>query len=205
MSEREVPEGAGQGAPEPTGVALPQLERSYEHLRERARVRYRIRRVVSRVGDVGMLISGGAIVLIMLVVVTATAGRAVGVSIVGADEASRYLLVIAIYTGLAYTLREEGFVRVRMLQDRFTGLPARLADAGITLVSLGYSGALTWYFALQALQSYERGTRSIGALEFPIYLPQFLMVVGMALLTIELLVRLVVGPPHERPVSSSES
>ncbi|MQB01501.1 MAG: TRAP transporter small permease subunit [Actinobacteria bacterium] len=157
-----------------------------------------VRLLVSRLGDLGMLLSGASIVLIMLLIMVATVGRLVGFTLSGANEVSRYLLVVSIYLGLAYTLREDGFVRVRALEDRLGSATGRILQIFVTLLSLVYSGILSWFLWGLALESLEFGAQSIGVLGVPLYIPQMVMVVGVVLLSLELVVEVVFGAPEPR-------
>lgn len=158
-------------------------------------------RVVSIISNAGMVLSATAIILIMLLTVASSLSRTFGAGAIrGADELAQYLVVGAIYLGLAFTLKEGAFVRVDVLRDRL-GRRGLIALDGLThLISVVYASVLTWYFWQLVLDSYAANNRSIGVLQLPLYIPQALMALGASLVLIQLLVRTVLSVRgEERP------
>lgn len=149
-------------------------------------------RLVKSLGVGGMWLSSISIVAMTCLVTVSTLGRWLfNRAILGSDEISGYLLVACVYLGLAYTLQVGGFIRIESVYGRFKPAVRRIADFVIYLLSTLYSFALTYYFWRLATQSYLRSVRSIGVLEFPLYIPQTIMALGISFLTLQLLLMTV--------------
>ncbi|HEY8448983.1 MAG TPA: TRAP transporter small permease [Bacillota bacterium] len=145
-------------------------------------------RALERVTQAGLWVSATAILAMTVLVTLATLGRwLIGETILGADELSGYLLVTSVYMGLAYTVTSGGFIRVEVVYERLRGRSRHWANVLGHLLSTLYGGVLCVYFWQLALSSWQRGVRSIGVLEFPLYIPQAVMALGISLLTVQLL------------------
>ena len=104
-----------------------------------------------------------------------------------ADEMSGYLNVALVYLGLAYTLREGGFIRVEPVYDRIAHRAGGLVNWIILFVSLAYVAAIIWYMVQHAIYSYEADIRSMFVSQTPLFWPQMLIPLGMGILALQLL------------------
>ena len=66
-----------------------------------------------------------AVVAILVIVCIETVLRQFQASLLVTDEIAGYLNAAAIFLGLAWTLREGGFIRVELLYDRAAGASSR--------------------------------------------------------------------------------
>lgn len=149
-------------------------------------------RVVRLLTLAGAALSVTAVLLILsLVCVEVFLRTFLGTSTLIADEMSGYLNVAVIYLGLAYTLDDGGFVRVDAVYRRLTGATGALARWIIGLVSFAYIGVLLYFMVKYVAYSYHGGLRSAELSETPLYLPQSLIVIGSALLLLQLLAYLL--------------
>jgi len=104
-----------------------------------------------------------------------------------ADELSAYMLVGAVFLGLAYTLKEKAFIRLEAL---ITWLPAKVSNwlRVITLfMFFAYVAVLTEKGFELVVYSYSHTYFSVSWLRAPLYLPQLAIPLGCALLGIQLL------------------
>ena len=143
-------------------------------------------RGVARVADLGGYVAGAAVVLILVLVCAEVLLRGIaGRSIMIADEVGGYLNVVAVYLGLAYTLKEGGFIRVELLYNRFQGRARVLANWFILLASFAFVIVAFGIMVRHILHAYEQGIRSTDFTQAPLYLPQLPILVGLFLLGLQ--------------------
>lgn len=144
-------------------------------------------RCVGMLARAGGIVAGVATVLILLLVCVEVVARMFNHSTMVADELAGYLNVAVIFFGLAYTLREGGFIRVELLYDRLSGAWRSAAKWFIVLSSLGFTLATAWFLALHVAYAYKHDTRAVSVLQTPEFLPQSIMIVGCLLVCLQLL------------------
>lgn len=136
--------------------------------------------------------SGWLIVIMTLVVLTEVLTRYVWRQpLMVADELSGYLLVAISFMGLAYTWKEKGHIRIRVLISR---LPTRVARwlRLITLIAICvFVPVLTKALYDLVAYSWESGDRSFTTLRIPLLWPRMVMVIGAAMFFILILVELI--------------
>lgn len=146
-----------------------------------------IRRLVDRLVQAGGYLAGLSTVLILLLVCVEVVARMFNHSTMVADELAGYLNVGIIFFGLAYTVREGGFIRIELLYDRLRGVWLAIARWFIVATSLLFMLTLTFFIALHVQYAYVRDTRAISVLNTPEYIPMTIMVIGCGLLVLQLL------------------
>jgi TRAP-type C4-dicarboxylate transport system permease small subunit len=104
-----------------------------------------------------------------------------------ADEMSGYLNVAIVYLGLAYTLREGGFIRVEAIYNRLADKAGRIVPWFIVLASLTYVGILFWFMVEHVTYSFRSDIRSMFVSQTPLYLPQLLIPIGLGILALQFL------------------
>lgn len=107
---------------------------------------------------------------------------ALGLSILISSELASYLLVSCTMLGLAWTLRDGGFIRVDILYARFRGRFLHFANFLIGLVGIVTTAVLTYYLIVFTLESFQSGATSIDVARTPLWIPQLSMPIGAALL-----------------------
>ena len=147
----------------------------------------RFNRAVGALVRLGGIIAGTATVLILVLVCVEVVARLFNRSTMVADELAGYLNVAVIFFGLAYTLREGGFIRVELLYDKLTGSWRTAAKWFIVLSSLVFTAAITWFLALHVIYAYRYDTRAVSVLQTPEFLPQSMMIAGCLLVCLQLL------------------
>ncbi|WP_366657974.1 TRAP transporter small permease [Fodinicurvata sp. EGI_FJ10296] len=124
------------------------------------------------------------------------AGRSLGVT----WELATYSMAAVIFLGAADTLRAGGHVRVSVLLETVPPAVARAVDIVATtigLVIVGYILMGSWDFVFNA---FVRDTRSFEPTRVLLWIPQSVVVIGMALLLLQLagrLCRLLTGRDTE--------
>lgn len=125
------------------------------------------------------------------------------------DEVASFLQVLVIFGGLAYTFRTGGHVRVDLLTARLSGgVRARLRAAGLTL-SVAFLVVVIWTTVQSAVTAYRYGRVSTVML-YPLWLPMFVIPLGLALLGVVMLIALAqqlwrLRSPHPDEVPPPES
>lgn len=141
----------------------------------------------SRIASLGGALAGVAVLAILVLVGTEVFLRELfDLSTLVADEMSGYLNVAVVYLGLAYTLREGGFIRVEPIYNRIADRAGGLVNWIILLVSLAYVAVIIWYMVEHALYSYEADIRSMFVSQTPLFWPQMLIPFGTGILALQL-------------------
>ena len=134
-----------------------------------------------------MALSQAALVLMTALVTVEVLGRnLLNVSTLVADEMAGYLLVTITFLGLGATLRTGGFIRIDTYLRRARGRGRSALDAVIYALAVGYTAVLIWYCGRLAWDSYRFGSTSISITRTPLWIPQLVMVIGLAALLLEL-------------------
>jgi len=145
-------------------------------------------KIISSLSTVGMYISGAGILIMALIITFEVIGRyLLGFSLLVADEWSGYLMVAVTFLGLAYTMKEKGFLRMKLLTNRLSQKKRSFLNIFLILIALAYSVLIDYKLFLFAYSSYSRGYSSVSIFQTPLYIPQIFMSLGMTLLVLELL------------------
>lgn len=162
-----------------------------------------MRRTLDRVYGAGLVLAALALVAIAALVLVQVAGRIidrslialghepVGIAITSLSELGGFLFVGAVFLALAGTLRAGGHVRVTMLVGMLPAPLARMVAALALLGALGLCGFALYSAALQAWDSWSFNAVSFGMAKFPLWVPQSVLVAGLALLALALIDELI--------------
>lgn len=140
-------------------------------------------------------------VSIALMILSEVAARSLfNISLSFAWEFSAFAMGVAMFFGLAYTLRTGGHIRVSLLASSIPDRAAHWIDVLCTVFAIGIAGFITNAVAQLAWRSYISGSVSATISETPLYIPQTAIAIGALWLTIQLfarLIRLLTGAPAE--------
>lgn len=128
--------------------------------------------------------------LIAVTIVAQIIGRILGITI-DSTESGGFCLAGTTFLGMAYTLKSGSHVRVSLLVTKLSGAAAWLADAWICAFAAVGCAYLTWQTYGMVHDSWRFGDLSPGLLAVPLWMPQSLMLVGLAILTIAFVDELV--------------
>ncbi len=121
-------------------------------------------------------------------------------------EIGGFLFVASAFLALAGTLRAAGHVRVTLLMRWFGPRGDRVMTFLVLLAALGLSVFALWSVWLLTWASFLRGSLSIGIVAIPLWIPQGVMTLGLAIFAVALLDELVSmlrgGDPAFRAVES---
>jgi TRAP-type C4-dicarboxylate transport system permease small subunit len=155
---------------------------------------HRLSRLIERLSQIGGWIAAVAVLGILGLVSFEIVSRSLfGYSTQVSDEFSGYLNVAVIYFGLAYALKEGAYVRVEPVYRMFRGPWAIAVRWLIVLASLAYMLVTTVFFFDYTVTNFEEGIASTSFSQTPLWIPQVAIVVGSALLVLQLAAYLLRG------------
>lgn len=144
-------------------------------------------KAADRISYAGGLASALAVFLILVLVNVEVFGRSLfNVSTMIADEMSGYLNAAMIFLGLAYTLKERGFIRVEVVYNRVQGPTKTFIKWVIVLASLAYAGVILVYLWKHVLYSFQFKILALSVTETPLFIPQGIVLVGVLILVVQL-------------------
>ncbi len=110
-----------------------------------------------------------------------------------ADEYAAYFLACLVFLGLAYTLKTEGHIRIKLLLSRLSPR----GQAYLNLICLGIAFMFliyfSWYIQEVFYASVTSDSRSLHPSRTPIYIPQFFLLAGSVLMTFQLGANILTG------------
>ena len=138
------------------------------------------------------MLADAALVLLLGVMSIEVVLRVTGSgSLVIADEMSAALLVTTTFLGLSVAVRKQALFRfdgmVQRIPERY--LPAY--ERVLLLIALGTTGVLAWYLVRFVMSTVRRGTVSSGMVDYPLWITQVVMPIGLFLLIVALLEQLM--------------
>jgi TRAP-type C4-dicarboxylate transport system permease small subunit len=163
-----------------------------------------LRRMLDRLYGAGLVLAALALVAIAVLVLVQVAGRVIdrslialghapaSIAITSLSELGGFLFVGAAFLALAGSLRSGGHVRVTMLVGALPSSLARGVAVLALLGALGLCGFALYSAGVQAWDSWTFNAVSFGMAKFPLWMPQAVMVAGLALLWVALLDELIV-------------
>lgn len=150
--------------------------------------------------------------MIAVTIVAQIAGRLFGLTI-DSTESGGFFLAGTTFMGMAYTLKSGSHVRVTLLVARLKGRAAFFSDIWICAFATFGSAFLTWQTMRMVRDSWRFGDLSPGLLAVPFWIPQSVMLMGLAILTIAFADELVLvlrnrvpgyATPHETALEGIE-
>jgi TRAP-type C4-dicarboxylate transport system permease small subunit len=143
-------------------------------------------RFVNAIANGSAVLSGISVVAILLIVCIEVGLRQFNKSLLVADEICGYLNAAAVFLGLAYTLRDGGFIRVELLYDRLKGAVKQAVRWFIVITGTVYVAALLYFTIIHVSYLYKQDVRAISIIDTPEWIPQTFAVIGLAALLLQL-------------------
>lgn len=144
-------------------------------------------RLATRISYASAVVAAAMTILILAIICIEVAMRLTKRSLLVSDEIAGYLNAALVFLGLAYTLREGGFIRVELLYDRLRGATRQFVRWFIVISSFVYVAVLLYYSVAHVVYSYRTDTRAVSVIETPEWIPQSAMAIGLAVLLFQLL------------------
>lgn len=110
-----------------------------------------------------------------------------GYEIGGVSEIAAFLLVGATFLSLAYTFTHHAHIRVTLIVSRLPSAIRVWSEAACLAIALALAALLSWELGDLIQESLDYGDVSSGLLAIPLWIPQTVLVTGLALLCLALL------------------
>ena len=104
---------------------------------------------------------------------------------------SGYMVVAIVFLGLAYTMKAEGHVRADIFLSHVPPKVRAVLETIATLIALGFAGLLLAGCWRLVAEFYTQGSLSFRYLQTPLWIPGSLLVIGAALLGLQLVAQLL--------------
>jgi TRAP-type C4-dicarboxylate transport system permease small subunit len=132
----------------------------------------------------------GVFAMMLLVVVDVFLRAVANRSTLIAEEMGGYLLVLIAYLGMAETLRQGRHIHVDIITKKLPVKVRAWLDAGLSLIALVALIVVIWRAVIMVYGSYAGNVIIPGIFLTPVYLPQILVVVGLAALALQCILAL---------------
>lgn len=140
----------------------------------------------------GAALSALFMVLIVLIIAVEIVLRSLfNTSTLIADEYSAYFFVAVVLLGLAFTLKEEGHIRITLLTSVMGKKGQAILDAVATVTAMFLISFALYYSCIMVYDSWYLGMQADSISETPIYLSQMVIPVGLLMLDLQLMARLI--------------
>lgn len=154
------------------------------------------------------ILSGLALVSMLVLIATGIVYRLVGSQLPGSDDLSGYGLVALLFLALAPTYRHGEHIRVGLLVERLHGRPRYALELLIQASATLGAGWAGFWLGRMVYDSWRFHSVAQGLLPVPLWIPQTLMVIGMAIFFIALAEDLILylrrrPPAHRRPLGET--
>jgi len=149
---------------------------------------------VDRVMQVQRWLSEITIVVMCLMIAAEVVCRSLfDFSLLIADELGGYFLVALVFLGMGCALHDGALFRVEFVLRSLPERGQRALQLLFDVLGLGFAVLLTWQMYGLVRESYESGVEAATTLATPQYIPQIVMVVGAATMTLVLLAKCAAG------------
>lgn len=127
------------------------------------------------------------------------------------DEFVGYGVAASTFLALGYALEHGSLIRVGLLVGRLDGKTKRAVEAFCALSTLWITSLLICFMGVTAQRSWTRGRVSSSIAEVPMWIPETVVLVGLAVFWVQLLAYLLrqftgeappVAPNHEADLQS---
>jgi len=152
-------------------------------------------KTLNRVGETlskaGATAGGVGIVILMLLATAGAIGRKLGHPVPCSLEACETIMFASVFLGMAFVALQGGHINVTLFTQKLSSRAQALMDAVVLLLSAAVFGLLTWSSLGLAWKWFLIREVRLGAFPWPIWPFRFLFVVGMGLITLQLIFSVV--------------
>lgn len=156
-----------------------------------------MRKILSGCYTVCGVVSGLALVGIVVFVLIQIVARPLGIVVSWSAEFAGYAMAASSFMGLAYTLNTGGHIRVNLLADRLPHSWQRWLERLCLVMASGIVGFFAWHSVAMAYDSYQFNEMGQGIIAVPLWIPQLWMALGVACLWLTLVDNLVTHLKNE--------
>ena len=149
-------------------------------------------RAIETLSDAAGYLAGATVLGLTALIASAVIARRVfGSPILAADEVSGYLLLAIVFFGLAYTMKAGGHIRADIVLTLVPVKVREILELLATVLAIAFTLALLGGAWALVVEYYGHGTTSFKYLQIPLWMPAALLVVGAALLVLQLVAQLL--------------
>jgi len=114
----------------------------------------------------------------------------------GTLEITESTMVLIVFGALAFTQSQRGHIRVEIFSTARGPRTKAFMDAVTHLVAIAFFALVTWQGFDEALYSWEISEATMGSIRFPLFPARLLLVLGCALLLVQLGLDLIQDVRH---------
>jgi TRAP-type C4-dicarboxylate transport system permease small subunit len=129
--------------------------------------------------------------LFILGLIEMTLRGAAGISLSFAVEYAGYLLILSLFLGSGWTLRQGGHIRVSLLSERLGPAARHALDLTATLAGFAVAVFISYALLRFGWGTWTRGTLSYFPSATPLGFPQLLLALGPTILALAFSARLI--------------
>lgn len=149
-------------------------------------------RAIEALSDAAGHLAGATVLGLTALIASAVIARRVfGSPILATDEVSGYLLLAIVFFGLAYTMKAGGHIRADIVLTHVSVKIRETLEVLATVLALAFTLVLLGGAWALVAEYYVHGTTSFKYLQIPLWMPAALLVVGAALLVLQLVAQLL--------------
>lgn len=145
----------------------------------------------NRCSSAGGAVAASGLFVMTLLVTVDVIGRKLGHATGIAQEVSGYILVLIIFLGLAYTLREGAHISIELVTSRIPQVMRKWLKVITSFLGMGFSVWLMWYTTRLVITLYTQGSTSMTHLHAPMWPLQMLVPIGLGLFALAILVETI--------------
>lgn len=148
----------------------------------------KVTRILDRISDLtgfmaGMMMLFGFVIVLIEIVLRALFTKTLYIT----NEYSAYMTVGITFLGLAYTLKEDGHIRMTFLHSLLKGKSVIILDIITFIVGIAFFSIITYITGKFAIGSYLIGSRSMQITRTLLWVPQSLIPIGSFIMALQFL------------------
>ena len=163
-----------------------------------------MRRFLDLIYDGAAALAALFMVLLLIMVLLAIAGREMGFYVRGTDAYAGYFMAAAGFLALAHTLKKGEHIRVTLLINAVRGQYKKAIEIWALAAAVALSALFAYYSVKLAVNSFQFNDISTGNDATPLWIPQISMAVGTMVLLIAFIDELVLEVLGKRDATSSD-
>lgn len=102
-----------------------------------------------------------------------------------------YLMPALFYLAISDTLADHHHIAVDLLNPWIPVAVRRLVEAGYSALMAAIFCWIVWFFAQSALANFHSGAVVMGAIEWPTWIPEFIVVIGASAIALRMIGRVI--------------
>lgn len=138
------------------------------------------------------MFAGWVVILMMITITYDVAARYLfNAPTTWSFEINRYMLILVVFLGGAWTLPAGGHVSVDIFTETLEEKKQRQLDLAVSIIAAVYMLVFFWQSVIFSYDAWHHGVRSTEYLAWPLWPIRFLLVIGSGALFFEYLIRII--------------